>query len=87
MQLRSFAGELRIVPMDPEGELGKAHDPETRLIPLGMAVAHGDAWEPWVFGTDHGSGTPGPAEDHDSYAILCLFHTLGLQRRNLHVAW
>ncbi len=38
---------------DPDTEIGEAHDPETHLIPLALAAAHGSGKPLTVFGQDH----------------------------------
>ncbi len=38
---------------DAGGEIGEAHHPETHLIPLALAAAHGGATPLTVFGNDH----------------------------------
>jgi UDP-arabinose 4-epimerase len=65
---------------DPEGELGEAHDPETHLIPLALAVAHGDASFLQVFGSDYETPDGTAVRDYVHVTDLACAHVRALCR-------
>ena len=60
---------------DPEGDVGEDHDPETHLIPLAIAAAHGRGGPLSIFGTDY----PTP----DGTAVRDYIHVLDLAEAHL----
>ena len=60
---------------DPDGAVGEDHDPETHLIPLAIAAAHGRGGPLSIFGTDY----PTP----DGTAIRDYIHVLDLAEAHL----
>jgi len=60
---------------DPDGAVGEDHDPETHLIPLAIAAAHGRGGPLSIFGTDY----PTP----DGTAVRDYIHVLDLAEAHL----
>jgi UDP-glucose-4-epimerase GalE len=60
---------------DPDGDIGEEHDPETHLIPLAIAAAHGRGGPLSIFGTDY----PTP----DGTAVRDYIHVLDLAEAHL----
>jgi UDP-glucose-4-epimerase GalE len=65
---------------DPEGELGEVHNPETHLIPRGIAAAHGDLIALDVFGTDYDTPDGTAVRDYLHVADLASAHLKALVR-------
>ena len=60
---------------DPDGDVGEDHSPETHLIPLAIAAAHGRGEPLSIFGTDY----PTP----DGTAVRDYIHVLDLGQAHL----
>jgi UDP-arabinose 4-epimerase len=65
---------------DPEGELGEAHEPETRLIPLTIRAAIAPEQPLTVFGTDYSTPDGTAIRDYIHVADLAEAHVLALKR-------
>lgn len=64
---------------DPEGELGERHEPETHLIPLVLAAAHGKIPQVTVFGRDYPTPDGTCIRDYVHVADLCDAHLAALE--------
>lgn len=64
---------------DPDGEIGEAHDPETRLIPLAIQAAMAENEPLTVFGTDYPTPDGTAIRDYIHVADLANAHILALQ--------
>lgn len=64
---------------DPDGELGENHDPETHLIPLVLAAAHGRQPDIAIFGTDYDTPDGTCIRDYIHVTDLADAHLLALQ--------
>lgn len=64
---------------DPDGEIGEAHDPETRLIPLAIRAALAPTEPLTVFGTDYSTPDGTAIRDYIHVADLATAHILALQ--------
>ncbi|GIX46153.1 MAG: hypothetical protein KatS3mg131_0364 [Candidatus Tectimicrobiota bacterium] len=64
---------------DPEGELGEAHDPETHLIPLVLAVASGRLPHIAIFGDDYDTPDGTCIRDYIHVWDLAEAHLLALE--------
>lgn len=65
---------------DPDGETGELHHPETHLIPLAIAAAHGDVPELQVFGTDYDTPDGTAIRDYIHVVDLAAAHVRALER-------
>ena len=65
---------------DPDGETGEMHHPETHLIPLAVAAAHGDAPELQVFGNDYDTSDGTAIRDYIHVTDLAAAHVKALER-------
>jgi UDP-glucose-4-epimerase GalE len=63
---------------DPDGEVGEDHDPETHLIPLAIAAAHGRAGALSLFGTDYPTPDGTAVRDYVHVADLAEAHLAAL---------
>jgi UDP-glucose 4-epimerase len=64
---------------DPEGELGEAHNPETHLIPLILAVAAGKRPFVEIYGTDYDTPDGTCIRDYIHVTDLAQAHILSLE--------
>jgi UDP-arabinose 4-epimerase len=64
---------------DPDGDLGEAHDPETRLIPLAIRAAMAPNEPLTVFGTDYPTPDGTAIRDYVHVVDLATAHILALQ--------
>ena len=64
---------------DPEGELGEAHNPETHLIPLILAVAAGERPFVEIYGTDYDTPDGTCIRDYIHVTDLAQAHILSLE--------
>ena len=62
---------------DPDGEIGERHDPETRIIPLALLAADGQA-ELQIFGTDYPTPDGTCIRDYVHVDDLARAHVLAL---------
>ncbi|MBZ5579506.1 MAG: UDP-glucose 4-epimerase GalE [Acidobacteriia bacterium] len=65
---------------DAEGEAGEMHHPETHLIPLAVAAAHGDLPELKVFGSDYDTADGTAIRDYIHVSDLATAHLKALER-------
>jgi UDP-arabinose 4-epimerase len=65
---------------DPDGEIGEVHDPETHLIPLAIAAAHGHSPELRMFGTDYDTPDGTAVRDYIHVNDLADAHLRALER-------
>jgi len=65
---------------DAEGEIGEWHHPESHLIPLAIAAAHGDRAELQVFGTDYPTPDGTAVRDYIHVTDLAAAHVKALDR-------
>jgi UDP-arabinose 4-epimerase len=63
---------------DPDGDVGEEHDPETHLIPLAIAAAHGRGGPLSIFGTDYPTPDGTAVRDYIHVADLAEAHLLAL---------
>ncbi|HEY4393695.1 MAG TPA: UDP-glucose 4-epimerase GalE [Polyangia bacterium] len=63
---------------DPGGELGEEHAPETHLIPLAIAAAHGQGGPLSIFGTDYPTPDGTAVRDYIHVADLAEAHIRAL---------
>ena len=65
---------------DLDGETGELHHPETHLVPLAIAAAHGDLPELQVFGTDYETPDGTAIRDYIHVTDLAAAHLKALER-------
>jgi UDP-glucose 4-epimerase len=65
--------------VDPDGQLGERHDPETHRIPLVLQAASGRRQHISVFGRDYDTLDGTCIRDYIHFADLCEVHWLALQ--------
>ena len=65
---------------DAEGEAGELHHPETHLIPLAIAAAHGDLPDLSVFGADYETADGTAVRDYIHVTDLAAAHVKALER-------
>lgn len=65
---------------DAKGEAGELHNPETHLIPLAIAAAHGDLPELPVFGADYETADGTAVRDYIHVTDLAAAHVKALER-------
>jgi UDP-arabinose 4-epimerase len=65
---------------DPDGETGEMHHPETHLIPLAVAAAHGEVPELELFGTDYATPDGTAVRDYIHVADLASAHVKAVER-------
>jgi UDP-arabinose 4-epimerase len=63
---------------DPDGDVGEDHSPETHLIPLAIAAAHGRGGPLSIFGTDYPTPDGTAVRDYIHVADLAEAHLLAL---------
>ena len=63
---------------DPDGEVGEDHSPETHLIPLAIAAAHGRGDPLSIFGTDYRTPDGTAVRDYIHVVDLAEAHLLAL---------
>ena len=63
---------------DPEGEIGKNHDPETHLIPLALRAALGTGEPVAIFGTDYPTPDGSAVRDYIHVTDLADAHVRAL---------
>ncbi len=64
---------------DPDGEVGEDHAPETHLIPLAIAAAHGQGGPLSIFGTDYPTPDGTAVRDYIHVADLAEAHLAALR--------
>lgn len=71
---------FNVAGVDPHGELGERHQPETHLIPRILQVASGRQPHITVFGNDYPTPDGTGVRDYLHVHDLCTAHLLALQR-------
>lgn len=66
--------------VDPDGEIGEDHTPETHLIPLVVAAAQGWNSAIEIFGTDYDTADGTPVRDYVHVCDLATAHVKALNR-------